>query len=405
MLREVFSNTNLRLYFIGRFISSIGNHFSFFAQSVAAYLFTGNLTAVGMLWLVRGIASVLLIPIGGILTDRFYRKEILLTTDILLGVMTFCFVFVDSENQFWLLPLLAFFTQAIQRLHDPAAKASFKGISAPTPLKISGSVSALLSQMAVILGPLLAGVLFFITNESLKLLFILDSLTFFISVCFLLKVDFVASEPVTQNKQIRGMFSDGLRFLFQRKEVRSLLLLIFPIAWSGKLFDVLVLELSRRLTDGSLHPIGLLLAIFAAGGIVGSLLIPKLHDRIRPIHLVKFSGFILCFLLIMVGTFLTPASILLFSFSFGVVLTFTVTLLQIVIQEQVDDAYIGRVFASWSLIAVTGGGIGALLIGYLLDSLLIQTGLILISVVTIIPFVLLTFRFPRKTHQRVEEFF
>ncbi|MGM7701781.1 MFS transporter [Pseudalkalibacillus sp. Hm43] len=216
MFNEIWTNNNLRRYFTGRFISSLGNHFSFFAQSVAAYHFTETLTAVGVLWLVRGIASILLIPFGGVLADRFPRKRLMLTTDVILGLLTFCFIFVDHGNQVWLLPLLAFSTQAVQRVYDPAAKASFKSISDPTPLKISGSVSALLSQIAVIAGPLLAGILYFNTNESLQLLFVLDAITFLISFFFLLQVDFKDSER-QQNVPGRPLLLEGFQFIFRTR--------------------------------------------------------------------------------------------------------------------------------------------------------------------------------------------
>ncbi len=404
MFNEIRTNTNLRWYFTGRFISSIGNHFSFFAQSVAAYHFTGTLTAVGILWLVRGIASILLIPFGGILADRFPRKRLMLTTDMISGLLTLCFIFVNHGNQFWLLPLLASLTQAVQRIYDPAAKASFKKISDPTPLKVSGSVSALLSQVAVIAGPLLAGFLYFITNESLQMLFILDAFSFFISFLLLLQVDFKDTE---RQKSVHGksLLLDGFHFIFHNSGVRSLLLLIFPIAWTGKIFDVMVLDFSNRMNSNGLHSLGILLAIFAAGGIIGSLFIPKLHNRILPTHLVKMSGFTLCLLLMLVAQWLHPVTIGVFSFFFGGVLTATMTSLQIVIQERVADEFLGRVFAGWSLIAVTGGGIGAFLVGWMLDSLTIRTGLILISLITLIPLLAFTFRFPKKTHQRAEEFF
>ncbi|WP_221565345.1 hypothetical protein [Alkalihalobacillus sp. TS-13] len=123
-----------------RLIFSIGNYFSFFAQSVAAYLFSSALSSVGLLWLIRGIASILLIPIGGLVTDRYNRKRIILTTDLISGMLTLSFFFLTTDNQFWLLPLLAFSTQAVHRLYDPAVKASFKQISYPTPLKKSGAV-------------------------------------------------------------------------------------------------------------------------------------------------------------------------------------------------------------------------------------------------------------------------
>lgn len=133
MWRVLRKDKNLCIYLLGKFISNLGNHFSFFAQSIATYMFTNTLSSVGLLWIIRGVASLLTIPIGGIAADLYNRKKIILFTDTASAATSFCFIFLNSSNYIWLLLILSFISQTINRFFDPAAKASFKQISPQTP--------------------------------------------------------------------------------------------------------------------------------------------------------------------------------------------------------------------------------------------------------------------------------
>ncbi|MEH6888387.1 MFS transporter [Bacillus sp. JJ864] len=55
------------------------------------------------------------------------------------------------------------------------------------------------------------------------------------------------------------------------------------------------------------------------------------------------------------------------TFLLGITFNLSVVLAQIYIQHSCEEQYLGRVFATWTLFAVLGGGIGAYLSGLLHD--------------------------------------
>lgn len=366
MLLVLRKDRNLCIYFFGRFISNLGNHFSFFAQSIAAYMFTNTLSSVGLLWIIRGVASLLTIPIGGIAADLYNRKKIILFTDTASAATSFCFIFLNSANYIWLFLILSFISQIINRFFDPAAKASFKQISSQTPLYISNSCNAILGQITIILGPLLATSIFTITNGNIHLLFVVDAISFLISFICIYFVQFGVQEkqhPVPFHINVL----QGFQYVFMKKDLLYILLFMAPIAFGGKVFEVLVLEMSNKYWNTiKLGGTGVYLAIFATGGILGAIQISKyreqLNNKLAYIKFISMSG-ILFFLLGVPS----PALSIIATFLLGISFNQSVVLAQIYIQQSCEEQYLGRVFATWTLLAVLGGGIGAYISGLLYD--------------------------------------
>lgn len=388
MIGTILNDRNLVLYFAGRFISSLGDNFLLFAQSIAAYLLTDSLAGVGALWIVRGVASLLLIPVGGVLTDRANRKTIILVTDFISGVLSISYIFITQGNHYWLLPLLAFASQSVNRFSSPALNASFKDVSQSTDLEISGSFAAILGQTAVIIGPVVASIVYFIFNGKTDILFIADGVSFFISFIFMCGVYFgKRTNPETKKIHFyRDMFN-GMNYIKENKPLLFLIILLIPIALTGKTFEVLVLGISEmKWGIGTIGGIGIYLSLFALGGIVGSTQIHKWKHLMNRRRFYAVSTMMLGLLFILMGLLDYLWMSLLITFFVGVFSNVTVTMAQIHIQKMVENNYLGRVFSAWTLLAVIGGGIGAYLSGLFYDQFGLRVSLILFGAFIAVPY-------------------
>lgn len=387
MYRDILRDKNLSNYFLGRFVSNLGNSIAFFAQSILALLLTGGLTGVGALWIVRGISSFLLIPLGGVLADKYNRKHIILFSDIFSALLSFSFLLVNNDNFYWLLPILVFSMQAINRIFDPAAKASFRDVSNKTPLEISGSFSAILGQVSMLVGPLLASWMFFV-NGNIYLLFVFDGLTFLFSFFLMLYVYFGEYEKklIAKNSFYKDI-KEGFLFIFRDKNLLFLILSMVPIAFSGKVFEVLILSLSEQKWGfGESAAIGIYLSVFAIGGILGSYLVKKWKGKLNKISMYFMFSFALGVLFILLGSIYNLVSSLIVTFGLGVFLNLSVVMVQINIQKNVESNYLGRVFSTWTFLAVIGGGVGAYISGVLSDLIGVNKALITLGLFISIPF-------------------
>ena len=74
---------NYRIYFIGMLISFTGTWMQTVAQSWLIYRFTGSEWLLGLVGFAGQIPIFLLVPIGGVMADRYNRHRILIITQTL----------------------------------------------------------------------------------------------------------------------------------------------------------------------------------------------------------------------------------------------------------------------------------------------------------------------------------
>jgi DHA3 family macrolide efflux protein-like MFS transporter len=180
----------------------------------------------------------------------------------------------------------------------------------------------------------------------------------------------------------------GFSFILASKELTLLILSMVPIAFCGKVFEVLVLSLSEQKWGiGELGGIGVYLTIFALGGITGSFQIKKWKiDWGKSFVYMRFP---LCLgmLFLLLGSIYHFVFSLIIVFFIGFFLNISVVIAQIHIQKNVDGDYLGRVFSAWTFLAVLGGGIGAYLSGALSDWMGVNHSLILIGLLIVVPLI------------------
>src|SRR6185369_13312651 len=79
---------NFRLFFCGQLISLIGTWMDPGAESWLIYRLTGSSLLLGIVAFAGQIPIFLLMPIGGIVADRYDRRSILIVTQSLMTALT-----------------------------------------------------------------------------------------------------------------------------------------------------------------------------------------------------------------------------------------------------------------------------------------------------------------------------
>jgi MFS transporter, DHA3 family, macrolide efflux protein len=386
MFKSLATNKNLTTYLIGRFISSLGNSFLFYAQSISAYVVTGKLSSVGLLWIIRGLSSLLFIPVGGFISDRFPRKYTILVTDFVSGFVSLSYIFAGGRH-LALFGLLVCISQIINRIYDPAAKASFKDVASGTELEMASSISSIMGQIATIVGPALASLIYILYSGNIHMLFLGDGISFFVCFVFMVFVNFGTKQSAISKSGnfLKEMYRGGTYVLSERK-LFLLLLLMVPMSLSGKVFEVLVLQMSNQKWGfGQLGGVGLYLAVFAIGGILASTQLPRYKHLTDKLSVYSAACMGLGSLFVLFGLIPNIESSLIITLLLGAFLTMSVIMAQVNIQRTVPNEVLGRVFATWTFLAVVGGGIGAYISGLLSDMVGMRLALILLGIFVALP--------------------
>ncbi|MCB0145981.1 MAG: MFS transporter, partial [Caldilineaceae bacterium] len=116
-------NANFRYIWLGEIVSLLGDWFNLIASATLIARLTGSGAAVGGLFVLRMVAPFLVSLLAGVVADRYNRKQILIWSDLLRGVVVLGFFFVREANDVWLLYVLTALQLGIGGLFFPARNA------------------------------------------------------------------------------------------------------------------------------------------------------------------------------------------------------------------------------------------------------------------------------------------
>ncbi|MGW0961036.1 MFS transporter [Streptomyces gelaticus] len=192
-----------RLLFIGRTLSLLGDAVIPTALSLAVYLATGS---TGALALVLGCAMVpklLLLPLGGVVGDRFNARTVALTTD-LVRCATQLFVgaeLLGGSPALWQIALAEAIGGAAGAFAMPTVSPLIRGTVAESGLLRANSLMAVVGSSTRLGGPALAGALILTAGPGWA--FVLDGASFAASAALLAAVE-VRHVPIPR----RSLFTD-----------------------------------------------------------------------------------------------------------------------------------------------------------------------------------------------------
>ena len=332
-------------------INKIGNMLYDYGNSVwLASMGTIGKTVLGIYQISELVTGILVNPFGGVISDRFSRRKILMTTDLVCGLLCLAISFITSDRWMIAALIVANIVQAIAfGFSRPANKAIITEVVEKEEIVTYNAHLELVLQVVSVCSPVFSFLV--LQFASLHMTLLLDALTFFIAfvlVAFLPKEE----AKVQERKQFTGkdIFSDikdGLDYIWHQKDIFFLLLVASGVNFFFAAFEFL-LPFSNRLygVNGAYATI---LTLGAIGSILGALVANKIASSMKT----------LLFLLIMAGGGVFMMGLPLppyFSFSGNLVCEFFVTIFDIhvftQVQTKVEDDYLGRVLSTIYTLAV-----------------------------------------------------
>ena len=234
-LKNVFCSRNYRLVFFGALVSDLGSLLFSFAVSFYILEITDNNAFLQGLYLaVCGVVTLLAMPIGGVLGDRFNKAKIMFVCDYLKGglillTMVLMLLFPSAKAHLALLFLQGVLGHIVGGLFTPAAGALLPSIVSEEQLQQANAYFSVKSSLQNILGVVLAGVLY--AALPIQTLFLLVGLCYVasgVSEMFIRYDHRPSAEKLTVKLALRDM-KDGLVYLRGQKAILALMVAILFI--------------------------------------------------------------------------------------------------------------------------------------------------------------------------------
>jgi len=181
-------NRSFRMLWLGQVVSQMGDWFDTIAVYTIALTLTGSGRAVALIMVARFLPSVVMGPLSGVVADRFSRRAIMITADLLRALVVLGFLLVRRPDQMWLVYVLTVLQLAFSAFFEPAKTAAIPSIVSDRELLPANAIASVTWSAMLTLGAALGGFVagWFGTNAA----FVLDSLSFLASAMLIASVTF-----------------------------------------------------------------------------------------------------------------------------------------------------------------------------------------------------------------------
>ncbi len=276
----VFRHRSFSLLWTGQLISTIGSALTSLAASIYIYRLTGSALSVGLMLMATAAPSLLVGLFAGVFVDRYDRKKIMITADILRALLILLVPLLVPLSVIWLY-VIVMLTSAIGQFFDPAHESVLPEVAPDEELAAANSLIAISSFGSTAVGFAAAGLI--ASAANINWAFYADAITFVVSaICvYLISVKPIQSEEETSVAVVIKNLRAGVRVLFSTPVLRSLFSVQVVVLISFGLSNTLLLPFALKALNATEFEYGLQEGLTSIGFVVASLLMAKVFDRLQ----------------------------------------------------------------------------------------------------------------------------
>lgn len=299
-------------------ISSIGEWIYFIALNLIVLNRGATPAAVGVLYILRPIATVLTTSIMSHFLDDLKKRKWLIMLDISRACMIGSLVII---NELWWIYLIVFLIQGAVSIHSPLVITYTVSLIPAEKRKKYNALSSLVHSGGFLLGPAIAGLLLMVGTP--KLAIVVNSTALFLSAYFIFLLPNCEMVP-REKKPNTGITFSETWFevkIFSLKYgnetfIYSSFLLLMSFAAGLDSIEASFAKGMLDLTDGEY---GLLVSIAGLGILCGSGIVTIFSEKLSVAHLLQSGSFffVLGYFIYAISTHFISAAVGFFLLSFA----------------------------------------------------------------------------------------
>ncbi len=364
-------------FFFANSISNTGNWFQNVAAGIVVFELTGSNTAVGAVSMLQFLATMLLTPYAGVITDRVDRRWMLFTgqTVALIGAtglaVAVAVLGVDGLGGPWPVYLATAVIGLGAAIILPSLQAVVPALVRNTDLDQAIALNSMTFNIARAIGPIAAGVV--VAQLGAVWAFGLNAFTFLPLLVALALINPRGSVKPDPESAAGGVW-ETLGWIREHRTVVLLMAATLAVGWTSDPFSTLMPGLSDAFGYGE-TVVGLLVGAFGAGPAVMALASGAVRDRLgRSVMIPLGLGLVAAGLAVMAVAPVVQVALL------GATLAGSGFLLGVTgtnaeLQRGIPDEVRGRVMAFWSVAFLGCRPIAAGVDGFLADLFSVRVAL------------------------------
>lgn len=364
---------NFSLLTFGNMTSKIGN--IIYDTILAWWLIdkTGTAKYFGYITVASMLPVFILNFLNGTLIDRFNRKNILIITDLISGLVCILTGIVLINNKVNILALIvaSFFLGVSSSLFNPTVKSIIPEIIPENNILKANSITTTISQIVSVIAPLLAGILINNFSIAITMVFIINGITFFLSASSEFFISYKINTKITTIKgSVKNDILDGLKYIKQNRWLLRLLYVSAIVNFFISSYNILLPLFFKKIYSDHGYYYSIALSVESLFGIIIAILVTILKNNIVNSNRIKWDLLLCGISMIGIQLFKNIYLSILAVGLFGLFLTkFNINFFALV-QTKVKREKMGRVFSIIFMIASALMPLGNLIFSYIGNSMI-----------------------------------
>jgi MFS family permease len=272
---------NFRLFFLGQGVSLLGTWMQQTALAWLVYRLTDNAFLMGLNYFVGQIPSLVLLPVVGVLVDRWNRLRVVRVTQTLAMLLAFllaALVFLDVI-EIWQVNVLAFALGCVNAFDMPARQALLpQMLDSKEDLSNAIALNSSLFNGARLAGPALAGLMVDLGSTGEAWCFVLNGLSFLAVLLSLATMRLPAAAVAARPMPVLEGFRDGLSYAMGHRPIRAILVLVATLGCVVMPYSVLLPKFASDVFDSGGKGYSLLVTASGLGALAGTVYLASRHS-------------------------------------------------------------------------------------------------------------------------------
>jgi MFS family permease len=375
---RVLRQRDYSLLWFGGFISQLGDFVLFVGLPYEIYRLTGSTLAMAGMSLAFLVPNILLGSVAGVYVDRWDRRRLMITVNLLQAVSILPLLFVGQLG-LWVIYAVLVVESCVSQLFNPARVALVPSLlsGGKEELLTANALTGVGQHLARLIGPAVGGVI--VAVGGLGAVALIDSASFVVSAGMIALIrarppapqqtDSLEHAALSAWRRLAKEWREGLRVVWHQPVLRALLVFATIVAVGEGLTVTLFVVWTTEALHSDATGYGWVLSTQAIGGLAGALVIARLGTRLQPLPLLVGSALafgaidLVLFTYPVVYPFIGPALVMLVIVGVpGAGLGAATTTLQ---QSETQDSHRGRVVGAIGAVAGVGALIGSVAAGIL----------------------------------------
>jgi DHA3 family macrolide efflux protein-like MFS transporter len=394
-------NRNFFMLLSGQFVSQIGDKLHMIALSFWVLKTTGSAAKMGAVLAASLIPSLVIGFFSGAFIDRYNRKNIIIGTDLLRGLVLalFAVLFYFELINFYMILAMQMLLSVNAAFFDPAIPSVIPQIVDEKDLAAANSKHQFVNGFSTIAGAFIGGI--FISMFGYLWVFVVNAISFLLSAFFecFIKIP-PLQKDTTEKRGETGILSDlkqGYQYILSDKALLILLFMVMVIHFFVGSIEIFMPVIANAISDDGARNLGFFQTAFGVGTIITAVILSIKNISGKERFTLFGSVFLIGVLYIAASFFAGNEAVitglyLIMIFLFGCCIICAGISFKTLLQKKVDNSFAGRVFAVVGSVGNASIPAAMMAYGFLLEiydfqDLLMISGLVLIPL-SIISFIL-----------------